>query len=156
MKDIEKCSREELEAFIGTESKREFFVKVLDKYIKNEGIVNWNFGAFFLGPFYLMYRKCYIMALITAIAYFVIALLIPIPLSLIFLLIIMIIMGLFGTNLYLHNCEKEINILREYNYMKSEDDFKKTLSKKGGTSFLGATLLYFVLVLLMWIFIFNY
>ena len=51
--------------------------------------------------------------------------------------------------------EREINIYREYNYMKSEKDFNNLLSTKGGTSFLSATILYFVFALFMWIKIFT-
>ena len=109
MKETIKCSREELEAFIGIEAKKTFFSKTLDRYMKNRTKPNWNFGAFFLGPFYLMYRKCYIPAIIISIAYFSLILL-PINLSAILLLIIMIILGLLGTNLYLRFCEREINI----------------------------------------------
>ncbi|MDD5795179.1 DUF2628 domain-containing protein [Clostridium sp. HCP1S3_B4] len=154
MKETIKCSREELEAFIGIEAKKTFFSKTLDRYMKNRTKPNWNFGAFFLGPFYLMYRKCYIPAIIISIAYFSLILL-PINLSAILLLIIMIILGLLGTNLYLRFCEREINIYREYNYMKSEKDFNNLLSTKGGTSFLSATILYFVFALFMWIKIFT-
>lgn len=154
MKEKEKCSREELEAFIGIEAKKPFFSKTLDKYMKSKTIPNWNFGAFFLGPFYLMYRKCYIPAIIVSITYFSLALL-SINISSIFLLAIMIILGLFGTNVYLHFCEREINIYREYNYMKSEEDFNKVLETKGGTSFASAAILYFVFMLFMWIKIFT-
>ena len=150
----EKCSREELEAFIGIEAKKTFFSKALDKYMKNKTTPNWNFGAFFLGPFYLMYRKCYIPAIIISLAYFSLALL-PVNMSGILLLLIMIILGLFGTNVYLLFCEREINIHRGYNYMKSEEDFNKLLNSKGGTSFASAAILYFVFMLFMWIKIFT-
>ncbi|MGL5779100.1 MAG: DUF2628 domain-containing protein [Clostridium chrysemydis] len=52
-----------MEAFIGTPEKTSWYLSAFKKYDLN-GIEKpcwyWSWAAFFLGPWYLLYRKCYL------------------------------------------------------------------------------------------------
>lgn len=56
-----------LEAYIGTPDKFEWYKKVFESYDVN-GIekfsFNWSWWGFFFAPIYLVYRKCYLEALV--------------------------------------------------------------------------------------------
>lgn len=52
-----------MEAFIGTPEKTSWYLVAFKKYDLNgvEKITwHWSWAAFFLGPWYLLYRKCYL------------------------------------------------------------------------------------------------
>lgn len=56
-----------MEAFIGTPEKLSWYLSAFKKYDLN-GIEKpcwyWSWAAFFLGPWYLLYRKCYLEGII--------------------------------------------------------------------------------------------
>ena len=155
MKSHENCSRKELEAYIGIEAQKPFFSKALDIYTKNPNTPIWNFAAFFLNIFWFMYRKSLILSLLVCIVLLVLSTSLPIYISSVLLILIYVLMGLFGTNLYLHFAEKEINKLRDFNYMTDENEFLKKISSRGGTSFVQPTILYLILVIFLGILLFN-
>lgn len=59
-------NKEAIEAFVG-DKKSQWYIKAFEKY-NNEGrdkiAWNWSWPAFFVGPLYLMYRKCYLSGII--------------------------------------------------------------------------------------------
>lgn len=135
MNSNERCTRKELEAYVGIEFQKPFFYKALNTYFKNPGTPIWNFSAIFLNMYWFMYRKSLIMSLLLFLTFFTLFTLIPIQISVVVLILFCLILGGFGTNIYLYNAEKEIMKLKEYNYMLEEKELLKVIKSKGGTSF---------------------
>lgn len=137
-------TRNQLEAYIGPNAYSPFYKKTLDKFIDNPSSIIWNWPCFFLNMYWFMFRKSIIPALTVFLANLVLILLIPIPFNSLLSTIILVFFGLFGTNIYLLNAEKEISKIKANNQSKSEDEILDLISRAGGTDIKYAIIFYLV------------
>ena len=77
----DSITRNQLEAYIGSNAYSPFYSKTLDRFIDNPSSLNWNWPCFFLNMYWLMFRKSIIPALAIFIANLALILIIPIPFS---------------------------------------------------------------------------
>lgn len=114
----------DLEIYIGNN-----LTKILNRKI--------NFAAGILGPVWLMYRKCYLMAIIYTIIYSIFATYIMLFTNssiLIFYIIVVFFNLLFLNTMYIKHCKKEIYKIKQ----KNKDNIEDKLKKKGGTNLIAA------------------
>ena len=109
----DSITRNQLEAYIGSNAYSPFYSKTLDRFIANPSSLNWNWPCFFLNMYWLMFRKSIIPALAIFIANLALILIIPIPFSGILSTALLLFLGFFGTNIYLLNAEREISKWRD-------------------------------------------
>ena len=142
------ATREELEAYIGIKAKSPFFTKVLDKYMKNPNKPTWCWPAFFPNMFWLCYRKTLTPSILLMVVFFTANLIIPVQFSSIFIIAVFLLMGLFGTNIYLMTAEKEISRIKETHIMYGKKKMLEAIALRGGTSLNYALMFYVVQVIL--------
>ena len=138
-------SKEEFKTFIGSEANSKFYSKALDKYFENPSKPIWCWPSFFVGVFWLMYRKAVLPSVVLFIITAAITLLpLPFLLSEILSFLMLVLIGMFGTNLYLSYANNEILKIKNSDILL--DDSSKTfeISKLGGTSFLYTFLFYII------------
>lgn len=133
MKEL-TATRAELEAYIGKKATTPFYKKTLDKYLINPNKPIWSPVAFFLNAFWLAYRKAFIPSLIVLVAYLSILIAIPFPLSIILFVTILLLMGFFGTNIYLLSVEKEIDKIKKKNNNIRGKKLLELLTERGAPS----------------------
>lgn len=138
----DSITRNQLEAYIGSNAYSPFYSKTLDRFINNPSSVNWNWPCFFLNMYWLMFRKSIIPALAIFIANLALILIIPVPFSGVLSTALLIFLGFFGTNIYLLNAEKEISKIIANNPSKSEDEILDLISKAGGSDIRYAIIFY--------------
>ena len=142
--------------------------------LKNGSLVQWNWSAFLLAPYWLMYRKQYLAGILAGIAMLVFLSLMVLIFffsgalgdtvttdmavqkiiesgnsnSLMLVAFAMSVMyvafGLFGNRLYYNSCLKKIRRVRA----ECTGDFRLALRRAGGVSFLWASLSYFTIEIL--------
>lgn len=128
------ATREELEAYIGKAATTPFYKKVLDTYMENPNKPVWCWPAFLISFFWLCYRRNTVPTVILILVYFTLYALIPMPASIILLLIVSAMVGLFGINLYLTNAEKEISRIKQHYANLGEKRKLEAIAKRGGAS----------------------
>lgn len=142
------ATREELEAYIGVKAKSPFYSKLLDKYLDNPNKPTWCWPAFFPNMFWLCYRKALTPSILLMVLFFTTNLVIPVQYSSIFIISVFLLMGLFGTNIYLMTAEKEISRIKETHMMYGKKKMLEAISLRGGTSLNYALMFYVVQVIL--------
>ena len=148
-------SRSELEAYIGQNAYTPFYKKSLDKYLNNPNSVNWCWPSFFIAMYWFMFRKAIAPALIFFLIEFSLVNIIPDPISGIIGIIIIILTGLYGTNILFLTAEKEINKIKLQNPTIDEASLLELIGTKGGTTYLYPAILYFVQVIIYEFIIFR-
>lgn len=152
---MENATRKELEAYIGLNSKSKFFKKALTSHLENPNKPIWCFSSFFFNILWFAYRKAMFPVLILYLTILTLLTLIPLKLSVILFILIFLICGLFGTNLYFAYAEKEISIIKK-NYMgQQEIKILEAISKRGNTSYIAAFLTYCALAFMAIMIIMN-
>lgn len=136
--------------------------------------VRWNWAAFLITPYWLLYRKQYVAGTLVSLFYLLFDLLVnaifgisgvsgtemnyekaaalayeagfgPILLLLCLAMVVLCFgFGLFGTRLYMHSCLKKVRRIRE----ADPADYRQTLRHDGGVSFIWGALTYFSLSIL--------
>ena len=141
-------SRAELEAYIGPNAYTPFYTKALDKYLDNPNSFNWCWPSFFISMYWFMYRKAVLPALILFLVNFALLTVIPVSISGLISLIILIIMGLFGTNILFLTAENQINKIKLLNPTLDESSILGLIGVKGGTTYLYPLMFYLLQVLI--------
>ena len=103
----DSITRNQLEAYIGSNAYSPFYSKTLDRFIDNPSSLNWNWPCFFLNMYWLMFRKSIIPALAIFIANLALILIIPIPFSGILSTALLLFLGLFLARIYIYLMQKE-------------------------------------------------
>lgn len=146
LEDEDLVTREDFEAFIGPTSKKPFYQKALDNYLQNPNKPNWCLSCCIFNIFWFAYRKTLLPSILLAFIYFVLATAVPIQFLIPILLVIFIVIGLFGVNLYFILAEKDIKKIKQYHMMSSEEDTLTAISKKGGITFYYPLFVYLILL----------
>ena len=152
-------SDEEFIAFVG-EKKSSYYIDYFNRYKTNTNFISWNWSSFFFGAYWLLYRKLFlIFFLVILITVSSITLLGPF--ANLTTIILSLVFGMFGNNIYIRFVEHKILSLRNFssNINKNisssltQSDYIKLLSVKGGTS---SILAYGIIILINVLLIFSY
>lgn len=150
-------SEEYIETFVGKniEFYRPKWQKIAEK---NNNPMSWNLAAFFLGMFWMLYRKMYkytfifaaLLALDIAIEWFY-----PLPESMgnVFNLIIAIMFGFYGNVLYQHHVNTKVNeVLATY----PPEQVEAELKRQGGVSMVTAIGVFLLFVAFIFAVVFTF
>lgn len=134
---VNDISDEEFLAFFGHKNS-EFYLRQTNTYRVNSKFTNWNWSSFFLTFYWLLYRKLYGVAF----GYFAINIVGHFlgPVS----LIMRIILGFYGNNIYLKAAEKKIRGIRRLNHNLSREEYLVKIREQGGTNIIAPLAFLFV------------
>ncbi|MGL4772629.1 MAG: DUF2628 domain-containing protein [Clostridium sp.] len=122
--------------FVGPK-RTEYYAERLYDYNTNEGFIKWNWSAFICGFYWLLYRKMWKYAGlyfgVNAITTLVLKNM-PGYTTLIRTLILMILVGLFGNQLYVKNSMRKISKLKLYLTGLSKEQIRARIQHAGGTN----------------------
>lgn len=131
--------------------------------IKNGHAVQWNWAAFFIAPYWLLFRKQYPLGIFTCLFYLLYDLLVilsgassaltyeqmetavqswcfpAVVLMSVGVILVSLLFGLFGTKLYYHLCLKRVRQAKQ----AQPADLRAELRRKGGVSFVWGAVAYF-------------
>ena len=120
--------------FVGLRNTEYYFKKWKNNKDKN-CFISWNWASFFLGLYWLLYRKLYAwfigIAIIDTVCVSLISIYNPIIAGLI-PLIIAILLGIFGNSIYIKHTKKKIKSLKTF--FDKYGDTKEVLEANGGTT----------------------
>lgn len=143
----------EFATFVGPKN-TEYYMDKFQKYEVNQSFASWNWAAFFLTIYWLLYRKMYKVAAIvfaTNLAMtFILSIFAPIV-----SLAIMIGLGVYGNLLYTKDSIKKITNIKRFSSNLSESEYSNRLMFNGGTSltaifiFAGITIVIILIVVII-------
>lgn len=136
--------------------------------MKNGRPIQWNWTAFFITPYWLLYRKQYAAGTLVSLFYLAFNLLVnmifqlsgvtnanndmeavnkiyeagfapPLLVLCLGVMLISLLFGLFGNRMYMSSCIKKVQRVREEN----PDDFRGAIRQAGGVSFIWGAVAYF-------------
>lgn len=131
--DHNKISIEELAAFIGSNNTN-YYLKYVNKMHSNSKFTSWNWPCFFLGPYWLLYRKVYALAFILIALTFTSSLIFDSAIPTILSLIIRITLTLFANAIYLNTCKRKIKTIKINIKNLSTTQYINKLHQKGGVT----------------------
>ncbi len=164
---IGSASAKELAAVVGHNTT--YYIPRFRRSVQ-DGRCGWNWAAFLLGPYWLLFRKQYLAGIALAVLQLIYSFfgnlwtlplnmatsqeemlsametvmhdrfVLPIFVLSVIILTVHIILGLRGNTLYRYHCEKKIQKAK----MRTPDLSSSELASVGGTSFLAAALCYFI------------
>lgn len=121
-------SDEEFENIIGTKN-LDYYMKNLQKYKEKKNFTSWNWPCFFLGPYWMLYRKMFALGF----AYLVLDLIIDLSIDEPIAFTLRIVLSVFANAIYLYHCEKKIKKQKSI-YDIQNSNYYASLRKKGGTN----------------------
>ena len=131
-------TEEDFITFVG-EKNTEYYLDKFERYQSNQNFASWNWAAFFLGMFWILYRKLYklagILFGINLLSVFLIGG------SSIFNLVIMIGCGTYGNLIYVKDSIQKIENIKRFFSNISHMDLNNRLIHNGGVSFVGPIIL---------------
>lgn len=130
--DHSNISIEEFAAFIGSNNTN-YYLEYIHKMKNNNKFISWNWPCFFLGPYWLLYRKLYAVASVLialTLAFLIFNSEVPVVLA----LIIRIILSMFANSIYLNTCERKIKIVKTTMKNLSTTQYINRLHRKGGVT----------------------
>ena len=127
--NLNTISKEEFAAFIGSNNTN-YYLDYTDKMNKNTNFISWNWACFFLGTYWLLYRKLYAVAAIFFVVNISTSLLIPGVLP----LIIRILLAMFANAIYLNYSARTIKSVKTVIANLSATQYINRLHKKGGVN----------------------
>lgn len=130
--DDNNISIEEFVAFIGSNNVN-YYLEYIHKMQNNNKFISWNWPCFFLGPYWLLYRKLYALASVL-IALTLAFLIFNSDIPVIIALIIRIILAMFANSIYLNTCEHKINLIKTTINNLSTTQYINRLHRKGGVT----------------------
>ena len=144
--NINDISNEEFLAFFGDKNS-EFYLRQVNTYRLNTKFTNWNWSSFFLTFYWLLYRKLYGIAF----GYLAIDIITSFlgPAS----LILRIVLGFYGNNIYLKAAEKKIRGIRQLNNNISGEEYLMKIREQGGTNIIAPLAFIFVFIVIILIII---
>lgn len=125
-------SKDEFIAFLGPKNPS-YYLKYMDKYNSDKKFTSWNWPSFFLGIYWLLYRKLYLVAVI----YFALNCAIKFifdtsSVSLLF----RIMFAVFANCIYIRSAENKIKKVKASKSSLSYNQYFRELQQKGGTTFI--------------------
>lgn len=144
-KVFDTITKEEIVAFIGRKSNSYYLDKWANLKLSNK-YVSWNWWAFFLSSYWLLYRKMYLWGFITIVINFVSIGGVVIGETIIPPLVLSIILALFGNSIYYNHAKEKIYKVKKKNLSKENE--LKAIKKRGGIN-LAIPLIMFILTLLL-------
>ena len=110
----------------------------------------FNIPGFFLGTFYMLYRKIYLYGILI----FILDLIIINLFNNVYIgLLINLLIALFVNKIYVSLAKSKINKIKNINKDKSDEEIEKICKEKGGTSVLGVVLGFLIELFITGIFI---
>lgn len=140
----DNISKEEFAAFISSHNTN-YYLDYTDKIKTNNKFLSWNWACFFLGPYWLLYRKLYAFAAILLVVNISSSLLIPGAFS----FIIRIVLSMFANAIYLNHAIREISTVKTIIGDSSTTQYINTLHKKGGVNLVAPLILISVYILVI-------
>ena len=140
-------SKEEFAAFIGTHNTN-YYLDCTDKMKNNNNFLSWNWACFFLGPYWLLYRKLYAVTAIFIVVNISFSLLIPGFFS----LIIRIVLTMFANAIYLNHSVRKIRTVKTIIANLSTTQYINRLRKNGGVNLIAPFILvaiYIVVIIII-------
>ena len=125
-------SQKELTTFIG--SNTNFYLKQLNKAESKNKVLSWNWACFFLGYYWLLYRKLYIPGAILIFLTLASSRLFTSRTHLFLILTIRIILTLFSNFIYLNNCKRKIKDIRMNIFNFTTTQYMNKLHANGGVN----------------------
>ena len=133
--------------FIGNKNTKYYFEKFKNNH-ERSNFASWNWASFFLGTYWLLYRKLY--------KWFIGVFLIKLfggiligtfssTLAAIFDLIIMVLLGVYGNCIYVHDSKNKITSLKSF--FNKFGDSSEALKENGGTNIVAPLVLLAVCLL---------
>lgn len=143
-------SIEELAAFIGSNNTN-YYLKYINKMHSNSKFISWNWPCFFLGSYWLLYRKVYALGFILLALNLIFSLIFDSGTNAIIALIIRIKLTLFANSIYLNVCKYKIKTVKADIKNLSTTQYINRLHKKGGVTLVAPLILigiYIVVVII--------
>lgn len=141
-------SREEFAAFIGSHN-TDHYLDYIHKLENSNSYLSWNWASFFLGPYWLLYRKLYALASIIIILTFASSHLFPPKMSMFFILIMHIVLAMFANAIYLNNSKRKIMLVKVTISNLSTTQYINRLHKKGGVNLIAPLILVAIYIFIM-------
>ena len=137
-------SKEEFAAFIGSNNTN-YYLDYTDKMNKNTNFISWNWACFFLGTYWLLYRKLYAAAAIFFVVTIGTSLLIPGVSS----LLLRILLAMFANAIYLNYSARTIKSVKTVIANLSATQYINRLHKKGGVNLAAPFILVGIYILII-------
>lgn len=138
--DNNNISIEELAAFIGSNNTN-YYLKYVNKMHSNSKFTSWNWPCFFLGSYWLLYRKVYSLGVILIALNFMSSLIFDSGIPAILALTIRIILTLFANTIYLNTCKHKIKTIKANIKNLSTTQYINKLREKGGVTWVAPLVL---------------
>ena len=136
-------TEEDFMTFVG-EKNTEYYLDKFERYQSNQNFASWNWAAFFLGMFWILYRKLYkfsgILFGINLLSVFLIGG------STLLNLVIMIGCGVYGNLVYVKDSLRKIENIKRFSSSISHMDLNNRLIHNGGVSFVGPIILSLLII----------
>lgn len=148
--DHDNISIDELATFIGSNNTN-YYLKYINIMHSNSKFISWNWPSFFLGPYWLLYRKVYDLAFILTALTITFSLVFDSGMPGILLLIVRITLALFANAIYLNVCKRKIKTVKAGIKNLSTTQYIEKLHKKGGVTLVAPLILagiYIVVVII--------
>ena len=140
----DNISKEEFAAFIGSNNTN-YYLDYTDKMNKNTNFISWNWACFFLGTYWLLYRKLYAAAAIFFVVTIGTSLLIPGVSS----LLLRILLAMFANAIYLNYSARTIKSVKTVIANLSATQYINRLHKKGGVNLAAPFILVGIYILII-------
>ncbi len=141
----DNISIEEFAAFIGNHN-TDYYLDYINKIEKNNRFFSWNWPCFFLGSYWLLYRKLYAFASIFIILTFASSQLFAPKMHIFLMLIVHIVLTMFANAIYINNSKRKIKIVRVNIANFNATQYINRLHKKGGVNFVAPIILVVIYV----------
>jgi len=130
----DNISRYEFATFIGSHN-TDYYLDYVDKTESNNRFLSWNWPCFFLGSYWLLYRKLYAFASIFIILTFASSRLFSPKMHIFLTLIVHIVLTMFANAIYLNNSKRKIKLVKANIINFNATQYINRLQKKGGVNF---------------------
>ena len=136
----DNISREEFAAFIGNHN-TDYYLDFIHKTENNNRFSSWNWPCFFLGSYWLLYRKLYVLASILIILTFASSRLFAPKMHIFLMLIVHIVLTMFANAIYLNNSKRKIRLIKVNIMNLNATQYINRLHKKGGVNLVAPLIL---------------
>lgn len=110
----------------------------------------FNIYAFLLSWMYVLYRKIYILGILGLLLLGV-TITINLKLAIVYLLVSMILLGMFFNKIYIFFTSKRVNFLKKKHPETDDFTLEGICAKKGGTNFVPALIIYLIFLIIVFI-----
>src|SRR5471030_2892754 len=152
---LDTISTGEFATFIGKHN-TDYYLGYIDKLENNNRFLSWNWSCFFLGTYWLLYRKLYALASVLVVLNISFALLFHSRMPILFALIVRLILTIFINAIYLNNSERKIRNIKKTRYSLSTTQYIDRLHKKGGYNLVAPLILIIIYIIIILISFFSF